>query len=213
MIPKSANSLSHYVDHLIQNSNDQLDFRDVLICGLHLGLNMQFRQSDCTPEDDAKAMFNLMAAPDHVKCAYIINTFASLIASRDRCTARQHENYADTMREFIAESKTRDATPDEMRDQLGHWMHKMQRFAAEDQESHDQTAKVAVAAAGSDFGDIAHACKEHIAMVLGTYASNHVRDAEEADPDTMIEAAKIAHDELNHHATVINMLMEGPKND
>ena len=42
-------------------------------------------------EDDAKAMFKLMAAPDHVKCAYIINTFASLIASRDRCTARQHE--------------------------------------------------------------------------------------------------------------------------
>jgi ferritin-like protein len=40
-----------------------------------------------------------------------------------------------------------------------------------------------------------------------------VRDAEEADPDTMIEAAKIAHDELNHHATVVNMLMEGPKND
>ena len=31
MIPKPANSLSHYVDHLIQNSSDQLDFRDVLI--------------------------------------------------------------------------------------------------------------------------------------------------------------------------------------
>ena len=117
------------------------------------------------------------------------------------------------MRDFIGESQTRDATPDEMREQLGHWMHKMQRFAAEDQESHDQTAKVAVAVAGKDFSDIAHSCKEHLAMVLGTYASNHVRDAEEADPDTMIEAAKIAHDELNHHATVVNTLMEGPKND
>ena len=212
MTAKSPKSLSHYVDHLTEHASDQLDFRDVLICGLHLGLHMQFRQSQCSPEQDAKAMFKLMAAPDHVKCAYIINTLASLIASRDRCTARQHEMYADTMRDFIAESEVREASPSEMREQLGHWMHKMQRFAAEDQEQHDQTAKVAVAAAGKDFGEITHACKEHIAMVLGTFAANHVNEAEEADPDTMIEAAKIAHDELNHHATIVNMLMNGDDN-
>lgn len=207
---KPAQSLTHYVDHLIDNASEHLDFRDVLIAAMHLGLAQQFRDNGgSTPEEDAKALFKLMSAPDHVKCAYTINTFASLIASRDRCTARQHESYADTMRDFIAESKTRDATPDEMREQLGHWMHKMQRFAAEDQESHDSTAKVAVASAANSFPDFAMACKEHLAHVLAQYAANYVREAEDIDTDRMIEGAKVAHDEAQHHIEVVRILMEG----
>ena len=53
------------------------------------------------------------------------------------------------------------------------------------------------------------ACKDHLAHVLAQYAANHVREAEDIDTDRMIEGAKVAHDEAQHHVEVVRILMEG----